>query len=88
MFYKTISILPNVSEIVLIYLYQSILEIAEEISAGRKDAAQDKIKRMGEVLMMIKQQEELETSNMMAFCFTQTWNLNFTKNLRTLSLME
>jgi hypothetical protein len=60
MFYETLSHIEHVSDNVLLYLYQSILEIAEEISAGRKDSAQDKIKKMGEILMMIRQQEEME----------------------------
>ncbi len=50
----------KISDPVLVYLYQSILEIADEIEAGRKDEAQDKIKKMSEVLMAIKKQEELE----------------------------
>lgn len=60
MFYKTISSLSKISDSVLIYIYQSILEIANEIEAGRKDEAQDKIKKMSEVLMVIKKQEEME----------------------------
>jgi len=60
MFYKTISSLNKTSDSVLIYIYQSILEIANEIEAGRKDKAQDKIKKMAEILMTIKKQEEME----------------------------
>jgi len=60
MFYKTVKSLPFISDNVLLYLYQSILEIADEIDAGRKDEAQNKIKKMSEVLMMIKKQEEME----------------------------
>lgn len=60
MFYKTITTSNNISETILTYLYQSILEIAEEINAGRKEGAQDKIKKMAEVLMMIRQQEAME----------------------------
>lgn len=60
MFYKTITTLADVSETVLLYIYQGILEVAEEISAGNKDEAQDKIKKMGEVLMMIRKKEEME----------------------------
>jgi hypothetical protein len=40
MFYKTVSTLSKISESVLIYLYQSILEVATEIDAGNKDQAQ------------------------------------------------
>lgn len=60
MFYKTINSLNIIPEKVLLYLYQSILEIAEEIAVGNKDQAQEKIKRMSEVLMMIRRQEEME----------------------------
>lgn len=60
MFYKTLNTLSKISDAVLVYLYQSILEIAGEIEAGRKEEAQDKIKKMAEVLMAIKKQEELE----------------------------
>ena len=60
MFYKTVNSLAKVSESVLLYLYQSIMEIATDIEAGRKDVVQDKIKKMAEVLMMIKKQEEME----------------------------
>jgi hypothetical protein len=60
MFYKTVNSLSNVSETVLIYLYQGILEIAEEIEAGRKNGAQEKIKKMAEVLIMVRKKEELE----------------------------
>lgn len=60
MFYTTLAGLNEISDSTLVYMYQSILEIAEEISAGRKENAQDKIKKMSEVLMMIKKQEEME----------------------------
>lgn len=60
MFYKTLLTLDKVSKEVLIYLYQGILEIAEEISAGKTDSAQNKIKNMAEVLMHIRKQEEME----------------------------
>lgn len=60
MFYKTLIALPNVSKDVLTYLYQSILEIAEEIAVGNQTEAQNKIKNMAEVLMHIRKQEEME----------------------------
>ncbi|MFA7298617.1 MAG: hypothetical protein WC010_03140 [Candidatus Absconditabacterales bacterium] len=60
MFYKTLVSLNKISESVLTYLYQSVMEIAVEIEAGRTDEAQDKIKKMAEVLMMIRKQEEME----------------------------
>ena len=60
MLYTTIRTLDTISEAVLMYIYQAILEIAEEMSAGRKDAAQEKIKKMGEVLIAIRKQEEVE----------------------------
>ncbi len=60
MFYKTVSTLTTVSESVLEYLYQSIMEIAAEIAWGKTDEAQDKIKKMAEVLMNIRRQEEME----------------------------
>jgi len=44
----------------LLYLYQSILEIAAEIEAGDQNEAQEKIKKMAEVLMTIRKQEEME----------------------------
>jgi len=60
MFYKTVNTLPAISAAVLEYLYQSIMEIAQEISVGNNNEAQDKIKKMAEVLMMIRKQEEME----------------------------
>lgn len=60
MFYTTVSTLDKVPENILMYIYQGILEVAEEISAGNKDEAQNKIKKMADVLMMIKKQEEME----------------------------
>jgi len=60
MFYTTVRSMHNISETALIYLYQAILEIVEEIDAERKDEAQEKIKRMAEVLMVMKKQEEME----------------------------
>lgn len=60
MLYKTVSTLDSVSQKVLLYLYQSIMEIAQEISVGNKNEAQDKIKKMTEVIMMIRRQEEIE----------------------------
>ena len=60
MFYTTVNVLPDISENVLEYLYQSIMEIAQEIAAGNKSEAQDKIKKMAEVLLMIRKQEEME----------------------------
>lgn len=66
MFYTTLASLQNISDTVLLYMYQSILEIAEEIRAGRKHDAQNTIKKMSELLMIIKKQEEMERS--------QEWN--------------
>ncbi|EKD24743.1 MAG: hypothetical protein ACD_80C00166G0004 [uncultured bacterium (gcode 4)] len=60
MFYKTINSLNSISETVLIFIYQGILEIAEQIAAWNKNEAQEKIKKMSEVLMMIRRQEEVE----------------------------
>lgn len=60
MFYTTISKLSNVSEKALVLIYQGIFEIAADIEAWNKDKAQDKIKKMAEVLMAIKKQEEME----------------------------
>lgn len=60
MFYKTITTLTKVSENVLLYIYQSIFEIANELEAGNKAQAEDKIKSMAEVIMAIKKEEELE----------------------------
>ena len=60
MFYKTVSSVKNISESSLAYLYQSILEIAQELESGRKDQAQDKIRKISEVMMAIKKQEEQE----------------------------
>jgi hypothetical protein len=59
-FYTTVTSLSNISDKILLYLYQSILGIAEEIDVGRKDEAQDKIKKMAEVLIKIRRQEQLE----------------------------
>ena len=60
MFYTTVSTLPTISESILEYLYQSIMEIAEEIRSGKTNEAQNKIKKMAEVLLMIRKQEEME----------------------------
>lgn len=60
MFYKAINSLNTISETILIYIYQGILEIAEELAAWRKDQAQEKIKKMAEIIMMIRKQEEME----------------------------
>ena len=54
MFYEKLSTLDKISDDILMYVYQSILEIANEIEGGRKNEAQDKIKKMGEILMKIK----------------------------------
>lgn len=56
----TISKLKNVSEELLVYVYQGIFEITIEIEAGNKNKAEDKIKNMAEVLMAIRKQEEME----------------------------
>jgi hypothetical protein len=60
MFYKTINSLNKISEKILLYIYQSILEIATSIETWKKDQVQDKIKNMAEVLMAIRKQEEME----------------------------
>ena len=60
MFYKTVNTMPDIWEAILVYIYQGILEIAEEMASGNKDDAQDKIKKMGQVLMMIRKKEEME----------------------------
>lgn len=60
MFYKTINEVKNISEQVLVYIYQGIMEIATEIEAWRHNNIQEKIKKISEVLMMIKKQEEME----------------------------
>lgn len=60
MFYTTLNSLHEIDDNILVYIYQSILEIAEEIGTGKKENAQDKIKKMSEVLMVIKKQEEME----------------------------
>lgn len=60
MFYKAINALDTISENMLLYLYTSIMEIAADIETGKKEEAQDKIKKMAEVLMAIKKQEERE----------------------------
>lgn len=60
MFYKTVNSLEKIPEKVLMYIYQWIIEIAESIEQWKKEEAQDKIKHMSEVLMMIKKQEEME----------------------------
>ena len=59
-FYTTVSTLPTISESILEYLYQSIMEIAEEIRSGKTNEAQNKIKKMAEVLMNIRREEEME----------------------------
>ena len=60
MFYRTIKLMNNVSENMLVYIYTSIMEVAADIEAGRKEQAQNKIKNMAEVLMAIRKQEEME----------------------------
>lgn len=60
MFYTTITTLSSVSEEVLIYIYTWILEIAEKIEQGKNSDAEDKIRKMAEVLMAITKKEEQE----------------------------
>ncbi len=59
-FYKTLNLIHDVSSNVLIYIYQSILEIAEALQQGDKQKAQDKIKKIWEALMSIRRAEELD----------------------------
>jgi len=60
MFYDTITTVNNISEKVLIYIYQGIFEIAAEIEAGNTIGLENKIKHMNEVIMAIRQQEEID----------------------------
>lgn len=60
MFYTKISTWEHISEEILVLIYQWILEVGAEIEAGNKDNAQDKIKKMSEILLMIRKQEELD----------------------------
>lgn len=60
MFYTTISQNETIPEQVLIYIYQGIFEVAAELEASDKVQAENKIKKMGEVLMMIRKKEEME----------------------------
>lgn len=59
MFYKTVRELEHPSDDVLLYLYKSILEIAEDVSKWKKGKVEEKIKNMAEVLMKIRKEEEL-----------------------------
>lgn len=58
--YAQIHALDKVTDNTLLSLYQSILEIAQELRQGKKNRAQDGIKRMEQIWMMIKKQEEKE----------------------------
>lgn len=60
MFYRTVDTLSHVSETMLLNIYKTILDIATDIEKWNKEAAQNKIKKMGEVLLTIKKQEEME----------------------------
>lgn len=60
MFYKTISSLEKVSDNSLVYIYQSILEIAQDIKAWNNTSAQNRIQKFWEILADIKRQEDLD----------------------------
>jgi hypothetical protein len=60
MFYETIIALNKVPDESLTYLYQSILEIAEELKVGNKVAAENKIQKMSQILLDIKRREEID----------------------------
>ena len=60
LFYKTISSLRAIPEQILVFLYQSIFEIAASIKKWNKLDAEEKTKKVGEVLMSIKKEEEME----------------------------
>lgn len=60
MFYQTISSLQKVSDNSLLYIYQSILEIAQDIRAWNHISAQNKIKKFWEILADIQRQEALD----------------------------
>ncbi len=60
MFYQTISSLQKISDNSLLYIYQSILEIAQDIRAWNHISAQNKIKKFWEILADIQRQEALD----------------------------
>ncbi len=60
MFYKTISSLEKVSDNSLVYMYQSILEIAQDIRAWNNASAQDRIQKFWEIIAEIQRQEDLD----------------------------
>lgn len=60
MFYQTISSLQKVSDSSMVYIYQSILEIAQDIKSWNHASAQNKIQQFWEILADIKRQEELD----------------------------
>jgi hypothetical protein len=50
----------TIAEQTLVTIYQGIFEVAAEIEIGNKVQAEDKIKKMGEVLISIRKKEEME----------------------------
>lgn len=60
MFYQTISSIQKVSDSSMVYIYQSILEIAQDIRAWNHIAAENKIQKFWEILAEIQRQEDLD----------------------------
>ncbi len=58
--YAKITAASSVSEEILLKIYQWIFEIAAELEKGNTTKAQEKLKHMSDVLLAIKQQEEME----------------------------
>lgn len=65
-FYTAIYQVDKVDSWLLEYIYSSILEIAEDIAQGKKEEANQKIDKMQDAIMKIRQQEILEKE--------QEWN--------------
>ena len=60
MFYNTINSLEKISDSSLAYIYQSILEIAQDIKVWNNTSAQNRIQKFSEILAEIQRQEELD----------------------------
>lgn len=60
LFYKTVSSFREIPEQILLFVYQSVFEIANAIKQWNKSVAEEKTKKIGEILMSIKKQEEME----------------------------
>ena len=59
-FYKTLTIIINISDDIILYIYKSILEISLELERGNKEIAEKKIKHMTTIIQTIKDEEKID----------------------------